>query len=1354
MTGNVTNKTGFVVIGAKSGYTVVAKQSPLKRLNYFDGKFLRAPDLKLEQQSLLNQVRLSNQAGGSGVVHGYDCTLGGGDQLNISGGLAIDGHGRILQMADSISVGVGELIENSRADRSTSNKVPAKTPTREHGKAAFADCVLHDIDELGQLADGGDLYLITVCHVEVLCGEEDVYGKLCESACVSSTERPYLIEGVSIRALPLNLSTLYKTSNAVSLSQKHLRSRLASAFFEQERQHPASHISKEGLGSNVWCLGAEAATGDCVPIAVVSRSAGTTLFLDAWTARRERMESPPRHYWASVMAMRPWHVFLAQVLQFQCQLRKCLADGGAPTDGGPCAEERTVARKAAADLKVLMARYELISARFAAVDGLAKDTQPFALADIRQTHEQLVGISSFVLPSRLLINRCGIVELPSAGYLPVNNSDTMTINEQVRRMLGEGVDLRFCVVRADYIPHALEEAQHMERICLLQGLDDPNNKPRVDILVPDGRIEAFRPEVEGSGYEMALHTGGDDLLSDASKMANDNGAVAGSDFKSTSNGAGALFDGFQFNFKQIIAARAMKRVDGVVAEQPAGDSSVALRGAARGEVLESGGYSFYFAGRMPQLVRQVVTSLASIQILQQEGDAVLAQANTDDSAASSPVVVEEMLARNKRAKDIEMKILRLNRGQRINTNQKESAPIYDMWLSMRTEQDPFKLARSGITNISAELVIMISVATQKETASAVIEVTQNGTLTVEEIISTGSEARRRCAINSNGMVNIQVKNGAQDTAKTVPLKLIEQLYISRENDGSARPTFKLDVPALSFFDKWDSEKIDIDVGFQFTRSWSSAENATLAGIVTYLLRSVTDGVASAANGQLQTREGSLPIFSGAQRINPDVLKPDNLFHDTSLTALREIGDSRTADSRALQLFPPPQPAPDELQVYGSRDWVLFHRCRDISCGKDKVPEVVVKPLRYRLYYISILKTKGDFEILRKGLLENNGAVISRYQPIASSIVEYDAGLQSVRTSHTNLRNDWQALVNNPNAEIIMGAIASQGAAFDEGQAMAELRLDSVGDVLAPITPLDEDVELFTLPKVPDVLAGGDVDGVIVMATVPVQDVVTACHEVYRAELTGEEDFKALTEVLKGSDFRTVLNGDDRIRRLGRNAIFVDGQSDFSGDSKENVSADWLKEGNNIPVRGVLLVVSEGGGTTPTMPTDQPYVQQLIAIANVAGASTTQFPLVSRYVSGGLDECSAITVLVVYPVVGAIIENWVVADLASAGDSSDAVVAVHNKISFNENGEVVRDAELEAAILKLKEEQVMIRSIDMVSAEATTAADPKMEFLLAELKKEGVAMASATINMRQPTATEKKLINASGAEVRGGFVLNR
>ena len=56
--------------GAAAGQTIVSAGSPLTRLNYFDGKFLRADDLRREQAYLRQLVQFSNQGLGAGVVYG------------------------------------------------------------------------------------------------------------------------------------------------------------------------------------------------------------------------------------------------------------------------------------------------------------------------------------------------------------------------------------------------------------------------------------------------------------------------------------------------------------------------------------------------------------------------------------------------------------------------------------------------------------------------------------------------------------------------------------------------------------------------------------------------------------------------------------------------------------------------------------------------------------------------------------------------------------------------------------------------------------------------------------------------------------------------------------------------------------------------------------------------------------------------------------------------------------------------------------------------------------------------------------------------------------------------------------
>jgi hypothetical protein len=498
-----------VLIKGRGGFTAIPASRPLTRLNYFDGKFLRASDLQGEQAYERLLVALANQGGGGGVVHGFDATQPGGDELMVGPGLAFDFEGRPLLLPQEVAVDVGALIEASRA--------PDGAPAFGGGigSAAFGDCVTAPLEGPSAVIQGIEFYLVTIGPAEAYCGEEDVFGKLCEDACVTRAERPFIVEGVTIRAVPLPSLGPLITSRAVSLTRTHLRSRVASAYFANEAAKFGSLISRAGLGADAWCLGAGPAGGRDVPIAILARAGATTMFVDAWTARRERIEPPPRQYWAWRMAMRPWGVFLAQVLQFQCQLRDLFQGGdGTNVDIDPCGDVRTAARAANDALSRLIAYHAAVSSRLVQLNLVADigalPEIPQGAAGLKSLQDSLAaaGVPIFPEPANRVLIRGGIVELPSAGYLPVVARSPQTVNDQIRRLLGEGLDLRFCVVRPDYVPHALEESQHMERISLLQGLDDKNNLPRVDILVPDGEILHRLSETPGRLFQGEIRLGG------------------------------------------------------------------------------------------------------------------------------------------------------------------------------------------------------------------------------------------------------------------------------------------------------------------------------------------------------------------------------------------------------------------------------------------------------------------------------------------------------------------------------------------------------------------------------------------------------------------------------------------------------------------------------------------------------------------------------------------------------------------------------------------------------------------------------------------------------------------------------
>ena len=398
------------------GLVFVPASAPLIGLNYYDGRFLRADDLNLERQGQRAYADYSNQAGGPGLVYGFDLTWQD-TQLSLSPGLAVDPKGRLIYLPDAVNAQVADLITASQP------QTGAAAPPAATSSAGFGPCAPATASAGGStpVVGGTELYLVCVSQAQGLCGQSEVFGRICDDACVSATDRPYVVDGVALSLLPLKLQHPLPGLSGVTRPEVHLRSQVASAFFADEWDQGGSLLSARGLGTNVWCAGATPATaGDAVPIAVLGWDGKAVTLLDEWTARRERIQAPPWAYWAGRTELRPWPMFLAQVLQFQCQLA-----------------------------------------------GLG----------------QLTPSSTQVLLDR------GIVELPSAGYLPVTIASGAALRTQVQGLLGGGVDLRFCAVRRDQIAHELERAQHMNRISLINGLINRTNQELVDILVPDGQLE-------------------------------------------------------------------------------------------------------------------------------------------------------------------------------------------------------------------------------------------------------------------------------------------------------------------------------------------------------------------------------------------------------------------------------------------------------------------------------------------------------------------------------------------------------------------------------------------------------------------------------------------------------------------------------------------------------------------------------------------------------------------------------------------------------------------------------------------------------------------------------------------------
>ena len=496
-----------VLTGVVPGYAVIPSPTPLTFLNYYDGKFLQASDLRQEQLAMQAMIELSNQAAGTpGPSYGFDLTLGGGDTLTLGPGLGIDQQGRVLYLPQSVDVAVSDLLASMQVAGGSGTTSQAAASA---ASAAFQPCDLAVSAPSATPVAGTDLYLVTLSAAEGLCGTDEVFGQLCEAACVTASDRPWRIEGVLLGLVPLTPGPLV-TSSSVVLTTTHLRSRVASAYFAAETAAAGSLISAAGLAASAWCLGAIALAGSAIPLGILARSGGSTAFLDEWAARRERIETSPRRYWVGRMAMRPWNVFLAQVLQFQCQLADVLSHGGtAVLVTNPLDQAITLLGRSADLIGELQAAQAAPApaapaqpapapaapaapapaapaapAQPATASASAGNTLEQAIADFRQqVTDVLAGTAA---PSSHALIDGGIVELPPAGYLPVDLSSGIALQTQVTQMLGSGVDLRFCVMRHDQAGAEFARGQHLDRISLLAGLDDPSQRQQVDILVPDG----------------------------------------------------------------------------------------------------------------------------------------------------------------------------------------------------------------------------------------------------------------------------------------------------------------------------------------------------------------------------------------------------------------------------------------------------------------------------------------------------------------------------------------------------------------------------------------------------------------------------------------------------------------------------------------------------------------------------------------------------------------------------------------------------------------------------------------------------------------------------------------------------
>lgn len=381
------------------------------RLNPADGLFLRAEHLAKMQRYTSDLAAAVGAGVGPGVVYGFTCALSkANNALFVTGGLAF-ASGQPLYSAGSLSVSLTDL------------------------KSEMAD-----------------FWVVEIVPATWFYGSEPVYGGLCEDPCGrGSGIQPYAAEGVKLQ---LHADFLTGFSNVV----ENRRNWLASKYFERERRHGGESTRSsnapwllpnmpggdvQSITGRPWSDGTEPYGDGAVPLGVVWKSKTDGKWqLDVWTARRDVGDPTPQNAWQWRLGWRPRNVFMAQILQFQAQL----AQVGSLTAQPPTSKSKRL--------------LELIDD---SLEQVAKIHSPRVPEVATQLEEVRQVLEPDGVPS---LRALGFDELPPAGYLPATFDSLEEAEEQAAKIFGDKVDVRVRYCRADYVAHAVEQVQHMDRIPL------------------------------------------------------------------------------------------------------------------------------------------------------------------------------------------------------------------------------------------------------------------------------------------------------------------------------------------------------------------------------------------------------------------------------------------------------------------------------------------------------------------------------------------------------------------------------------------------------------------------------------------------------------------------------------------------------------------------------------------------------------------------------------------------------------------------------------------------------------------------------------------------------------------------
>ena len=1040
-------KTECLDTGVADGRAFIETASPLNRLHYFDGRFLRADDLAQEQAYHRLRLQLANQAGGWGVVHGLDFEVDG-DQITVLPGMGVTAAGEFVMAVGEVSARVADLLAVAQ---------PAPTT----GSAGFEPCVSGQTTTTTTVGDGLVVYELTVGPIDALCGNEPVHGKLCESACVSDSRHSSIVEGLVMRlrpiALPLPNSPLY--------GSVHLRNRVASAYFERERQAVPHLLSPQGLRGPVWCGPAQIGTRNELVLGVLVREGQSMKSIDMWTGRRERMEAQARAYWQGRMAMRPWNVFLAQILQFQCQLSNGLGDDvdlGAPVD--PCDDLREALERTRREIRALNKHYadsaramaERLGARVTKSDAtwMVNEAKASAanLQAIESALSQLNLNSGKQNPARWLLAK-GFGELPPAGYLPI--AATQSVPEQLARWFGEGVRVHLRAAPFDALPHLLEEAQHMNRISLTKGIDNPQALEDVEVFVPDGAVGTVAAAPQGTWWQTQLHVPAVMGLALASAALGDDKAseVSAEEAAPVTEGMPSQPAPIEMRMTRLEKPQSML----AGATLTSGSSRTLPEGLSRTDLDATAGHR--------------LTMVLGGRDDEEAADETEAQP-ADDIGTAPPLTHREMA-----------------KSSVIYTT--SSTAMEAAYVAGDVHDDPMSLSVGQSTPIAMEVAILAGSKTP-----VLLVLRSQGTMTVLTRTTRAQRTIARVQIDLDQQMIMSAAGQSQTKRTSVRRTMMlsrqgtEREGVLRLDDADQNPkTPPIDVV-------WDDLPRQAVVGVDWQSLVDQANDEATAKLIAAAMAKLD---ATPADGRLELV--TLNALSGMP-VASSGLATRAL---NAITQLSEAMDDAAFFHRARQRLLPTAQAGATVAVRAVHDWVMFRRARPHFC--DPVCTAPVPESLTEAFQVLHLRLKSvDQMIAFKEAVKSAGdAVWAQFPPKLVGVLRYLDDNTTPEETAGDVRAMWAA--SNPGNTVVLGRAWERTPQTGQGW-QNRARLNDMLRTLQGMVklPAAGSSVLGTLNKAPTPLDDPSLDGGMLLVTLDVIETQAVNHRVVMMRMDAYQRF--------------------------------------------------------------------------------------------------------------------------------------------------------------------------------------------------------------------------------------------------------